>query len=236
MSTIGNEIQTLYHLARPILKRSLPIKERLEYFYSGQAEGYDDFRKRLLHGREPLFSALPFKRNCIWIDLGAGTGSNLEYVTENLGALKSIYLIDLCPSLLRMANERIQRMGLKNTQCIEADATEWVPPEGKADVVTLSYSLTMIPDWKAAIDHAHSLLEPGGVIGVTDFYVSEKHSWIARKALPAWFQIDHVYLSDEHLPYLHERFTTVKVLEDSGPIPFVPGLRAPFYSFVGRKS
>ena len=43
------------------------------------------------------------------------------------------------------------------------------------DVVTFSYSLTMIPDWFLAVDHAWRLLRPGGTIGVVDFYVSRKH-------------------------------------------------------------
>ena len=57
---------------------------------------------------------------------------------------------------------------------MRADATEFRPSEGQADVVTLSYALTMIPDWFAAIENACAMLKPGGVIGVADFYVSRK--------------------------------------------------------------
>ena len=51
-----------------------------------------------------------------------------------------------------------------------ADATRFRPPEGAADVVTFSYSLTMIPDWFAALENAAAMLKPGGTIGVVDFY------------------------------------------------------------------
>ena len=37
---------------------------------------------------------------------------------------------------------------------------------GTVDVVTFSYALTMIPDWRAAIRNAFRMLKPGGRIGV----------------------------------------------------------------------
>ena len=47
-------------------------------------------------------------------------------------------------------------------------------PEGPADVVTFSYSLTMIPDWVRALEQAWALLKPGGTIGIVDFYVASQ--------------------------------------------------------------
>jgi hypothetical protein len=38
-----------------------------------------------------------------------------------------------------------------------------------ADLVTCSYSLTMIPDWRRAIDVAYALLRDGGQMAVADF-------------------------------------------------------------------
>ena len=40
---------------------------------------------------------------------------------------------------------------------------------GVADLVTCSYSLTMIPDWRRAIDVAYALLRDGGQMAVADF-------------------------------------------------------------------
>ena len=42
------------------------------------------------------------------------------------------------------------------------------------DVVTFSYSLTMIPNWFQALERAYAALKPGGMIGVVDFYISRK--------------------------------------------------------------
>ena len=50
------------------------------------------------------------------------------------------------------------------------------PDKSPADVVRESYSLTMIPDWFAALDQAYAMLKPGGTIGIVDFFVAREVS------------------------------------------------------------
>jgi S-adenosylmethionine-diacylgycerolhomoserine-N-methlytransferase len=216
---------------------------RLESIYAGQAEAYDDFRRRLLRGRQELWSAIEVPAGGVWVDMGGGTGSNLEYLGERMAALAKMYVVDLSPSLLKIARQRIADRGWANVETIEADATLFQPPEGAADVVTFSYSLTMIPDWFAAVDNARRLLRPGGTVGVVDFYISRKypsdglrrHRWLTRSFWPAWFRADSIYLSADHVPYLHRRFAPLRFEERRSKVPYVPFVRAPYYIFVGRK-
>ena len=56
---------------------------------------------------------------------------------------------------------------------------------GTVDVVTFSYALTMIPDWRAAIRNAFRMLKPGGHIAVCDFTVT-KEQWMGMSALWTW--------------------------------------------------
>jgi S-adenosylmethionine-diacylgycerolhomoserine-N-methlytransferase len=128
-------------------------------------------------------------------------------------------------------------------ETIEADATIFQPPEGLVDVVTFSYSLTMIPDWFAAIENAWAMLRPGGLIGVVDFYVSRKypqdglkrHSWFTRSFWPIWFASDNVFPSPDHVPMLFRRFDPVHFDELRSKVPYLPLVRVPYYVFVGRK-
>lgn len=140
-------------------------EERLEDFYKGQASGYDSFRKRLLHGKKDLFDQLPAPPGGVWVDLGAGTGENAENWGERLNEFSNVYLVDLSSSLLKVAQARIEQRGWQNVKAIHHDATTFLPPEGMADVVTFSYSLTMIPDWHKAVDQAIRMLKPGGGAG-----------------------------------------------------------------------
>jgi S-adenosylmethionine-diacylgycerolhomoserine-N-methlytransferase len=240
--TLLTDLKTLYHLAvKPV--RGNTHAERLESFYAGQAAQYDSFRRRLLPGRKELTQALGQTRDAVWVDMGGGTGANLEYLGERAAALKRFYVVDLSPSLLVLARQRIAERGLANVEAVEADATTFAPGEGQVDVVTFSYSLTMIPNWIAAVDHAWSLLRPGGRIGIVDFYVSrkhppngnERHGWLTRAFWPLWFARDNVFLSPDHLPNAQSRFEQLVCEERRTRIPYLPLSRVPYYLFVGRK-
>ena len=236
------DLKTLFHLTlAPVCGRT--HAERMEGFYRGQAEHYDDFRRRLLPGRETLFQSVSWPCGAVWVDMGGGTGTNLEALGERIAGLRSMYVVDLAASLLDVARRRAEANGWTNVRAVAADATTFVPEEGAADVVTFSYSLTMIPDWVAALDQVERLLKPGGVIGVVDFYVSRKHAdvgrarhgWCTRTLWPAWFGMDDVFLSPDHLPTLARRFETIRCVEGRHKLPYVPLARAPYYLFLGRK-
>jgi S-adenosylmethionine-diacylgycerolhomoserine-N-methlytransferase len=236
------DLRVLYHLAvKPV--RGKDHAARMESFYGGQAGAYDDFRKRLLKGRQELYAELEVPAGGVWVEMGGGTGSNLEYLGERIGQLAKVYVVDLSPSLLEVARRRAAEQGWSNVEAIEADATTFQPPEGAADVVTFSYSLTMIPDWFAAIDNARTMLRPGGQIGVVDFYVSRKypaeghkrHRWLTRSFWPAWFANDNVFPSADHVPYLHRCFEPVSFSESKAKVPYLFFLRTPYYRFIGRR-
>jgi S-adenosylmethionine-diacylgycerolhomoserine-N-methlytransferase len=217
-------------------------KDRLEQFYGPQAEAYDRFRERLLHGRKELIDALPVGTGSHVVELGGGTGRNLEFFDDRLADFASVTLVDLCPALLTRARARCDAKGWTNVRCVEADATRFGPAQ-PVDAVYLSYSLTMIPDWFAAIDNAIAMLKPGGIIGVVDFYVSRKHpahglkrhSTFARTFWPLWFGHDGVRPNPDHLPYLLARTERIDLVESQARVPYLPGLRCPHYRYIGRK-
>lgn len=237
-----SDLKILYHLAlRPV--RGKNHAERMESFYSGQATDYDDFRKRLLHGREQLFQQIALPEGGIWVDLGGGTGANLEFIHDSVPKLGKAYVVDLASSLLKVASGRFSQHGWSHVKAIEADATKWQPIEGSVDVVTFSYSLTMIPDWFAAIENALRMLKPGGQIGVVDFYVARKHAsepmkrhnWFTRTFWPTWFAGDNVFPSPDHLPFLQSHFDTTWCQECRSKVPYIPFIRTPYYQFIGTK-
>jgi S-adenosylmethionine-diacylgycerolhomoserine-N-methlytransferase len=217
-------------------------KDRLERFYAPQAGAYDRFRERLLHGRKELIDALPVGPGDRVVELGGGTGRNLEFFGERLHGFASVTLVDLCPPLLERARARCAAKGWDNVACIEADATRFGPAQ-PVDAVYLSYSLTMIPDWFAAIDNALAMLRPGGIIGVVDFYVSRKHpahglkrhGLFDRTFWPLWFGHDGVRPNPDHLPYLLAHTQQVELVETQARVPYLPGLRCPHYRFIGRR-
>ena len=216
--------------------------QNLQGFYGAQAEDYDRFRERLLHGRAELITRLrlALPRAAHVVELGGGTGRNLEFFDTALDDIAAFEIVDLCPALLARARARLARH--PQVRVIEADATTFRPSE-PVDCVYLSYALTMIPDWRAAIDNAHAMLKPDGVLGVVDFYHSAaapdaglvRHDAFTRHFWKRWFAHDGVRLNPEHLATLRAQLPQHELIESRAAVPYLPGLRVPYYVFVGRK-
>ncbi len=214
--------------------RSGSHAERLEGFYAPQASRYDAFRARLLHGRADLIKALEIPPGARVVELGCGTGSNLELIDQarSLESLTEVRLVDFCPSLLALARQRASQY--PHVTVVEADATHWQPPR-PVDRVILSYALTMMPNWRAVLLNAWSMLAPGGRLGVVDFHLPADGGRRVDRLWQRWFAHDGVHLSDQHLAALKSLFLAPQVEERRAPVPYLPGLRAPYYLFVGRK-
>ncbi len=217
--------------------RSGSHAHRLEDFYAPQATRYDAFRARLLHGRDDLIAALEIPHGARVVELGCGTGSNLAAIgrLRGIDSLHSVHLVDLCPALLAVARQRTH--GLVNVEVIEADATTWQPPH-PVDRVYLSYALTMMPDWRAVLVNAWSMLAPGGRLGLVDFHLPEGGHIgrrIANRFWQAWFAHDGVHLSEQHLKMLESLCVSTHIRQRRARVPYLPGLRAPYYLFVGIK-
>jgi S-adenosylmethionine-diacylgycerolhomoserine-N-methlytransferase len=216
------------------LPRAGSHAERLQGFYAPQAERYDAFRTRLLHGRDALIEALEIPAGARVVELGCGTGSNLAAIDKvrPVVTLTSLQLVDLCPALLAVARQRV--LGMANIEVIEADATHW-QPAAPVDRVYLSYALTMMPDWRAVLTNAYAMLAPGGRLGLVDFHLPETGGRLSNRFWQTWFAHDGVALSGEHLRTLKTLFPHSTTRECCAAVPYLPGLRAPYYLFVGMK-
>ena len=227
--------------------------ERLQRFYGPQATRYDVFRERLLHGREELIERLALPPGSTVVDLGGGTGRNLDFFGPRLLSLARVEIVDICPALLDQARLRCARWP-EIAFAVEADATTYRPKlltrqgpgSDRVDCVIFSYSLSMMPDWRRALNNALRILRPGGLIGVVDFHISRpspppgfvRHGAFSRRFWPRWFGHDGVRLDPEHLHTLADRTRPVFRAERDSTVPYlsaVSGLRAHYYLYVGRK-
>lgn len=238
---LATDGRILWRLLRGQPRHGTPA-ERLAAFYGPQATTYDAFRERLLHGRAELLLELAARLpgHARLVELGGGTGRNLAFLGARLADFARVEVVDLCPPLLDQARRRWRAW--PNVVAVEADATRYRPSQ-PVDAVVLAYALTMIPDWFLAVDNALAMLAPGGLLGVVDFYVARRspapgrarHSALARHGWPAWFGHDGVHPSPDHLPYLEAHSTCVHLREGRAPLPYLPGLRVPYYVYLGRK-
>jgi len=236
------DIKTIWHLVTP--NPGQDHQSRLEHFYKRQASHYDQFRKRLLPGRPDLFYQLnQHQPQGKWLDVGAGTGSSLDFLNDSqIKAYDKIILLDLSPSLIQKAQVKIEKRKLNNVQCQLVDIHD-LNTEQKFDLITLSYALTMMPLWPLVLEKVYALLQTGGLIGVVDFYISDKHpsfhlkkhsAW-QRNFWPIWFSYDNVHLNCDHLPYLCSHYEKMELFEGTTQLPMLPFSQVPYYWFIGKK-
>ncbi|KAK3341288.1 hypothetical protein B0T25DRAFT_336901 [Lasiosphaeria hispida] len=183
----------------------------------------------------------------------------------------SVYLVDFSPSLCQVARKRFDRLGWTNVKVICEDARKFrlgdyeyepsgdltsarsppryfsqkLPEHGGADLVTMSYALSMIPDYYSLTDSLVSLLAPNGVLGVVDFYVQSaadfnfrnytggftgRHvNFFGRAFWRAWFDLDRVSLEPSRRDYLEYRFGTILTANSrNNALGFIP-----YYIWVG---
>ena len=73
--------------------------------------------------------------------------ANVEMMSQYLplSNFKTIYVVDLCGSLCEQARKKVIDNKWNNVKVVEGDACSFVPQEGKATLVTFSYSLSSTP-------------------------------------------------------------------------------------------
>jgi len=233
LERLRNDLVVLRRMFRG-MPRNATHAESLQAFYGPQATHYDAFRDRLLPGRAALIEQLPLPDNASVVELGGGTGRNLDFFGARLDRLASIEIVDLCPALLEVSRARAQHW--PQVRVVEGDATVY-QPQAPVDCVYFSYALTMIPNWRAALVNALAMLKPGGVLGVVDFYIAPprsalgrvRHGVLERSLWRRWFAHDGVHLDSEHLLTLERMFPQHTTFESRAPVPYLPGVRVPYY-------
>lgn len=240
LEALRGDVAVLSSLLRG-MPRNGSHAQALGAFYGAQSSHYDRFRERLLQGRAELIASLELPSQAHVVELGGGTGRNAEFFGASLARIARYDVVDLCAPLLERARERARTIA--QLHAIEADATTWQPAQ-PVNAVILSYALTMIPDWRAAIANAIAMLKPGGSLAVVDFYVSParsdagcvQHDALTRRFWPAWFAHDGVRPNADHLPTLRALLPEHALVEARAPVPYLPLARVPYYRFVGRKT
>lgn len=176
----------------------------VQRFYRFHAYVYDSTRWMILHGRRRAVAALNLRPDSQVLEIGCGTGLNFRYILEQLDpSAGTLVGVDFSGDMLKQAARRIARHGWENVELREADATT-LDLRRRFDGVFFGYSLTMIPDWRGALDRAGEHLGPGGRLVVLDF--GRFHGWGPLAPVwRGWLRINHVETTQPYEQELRQR-------------------------------
>jgi S-adenosylmethionine-diacylgycerolhomoserine-N-methlytransferase len=182
----------------PMLDISRPSAAGLmDRMYRRQRHIYDLTRKFYLLGRDQLIETLAPSPGARVLEIGCGTGRNLIRAARMYPAMRG-YGIDISEEMLSTARAQIERAGMKRRVAVaRGDATDFDPTAlfgvGGFDRIFFSYALSMIPPWRETIEHAASLLAPGGSVHIVDFGDQQRLPPAFRVALRRWLELFSVH-------------------------------------------
>ncbi len=179
---------------------------RMNRMYRLQRHVYDATRLYYLLGRDRMIANLRPADGASVLEIGCGTARNLVHAAR-LYPNAQFFGIDVSTEMLTSAIAAISRAGLAGRiKVAHGDATAVHPQKlfavASFDHVMISYSLSMIPDWRGVLEAAADNLKPGGRLHVVDFGNQERLPAIARVLLKRWLAMFDVTPRDDLEPEL----------------------------------
>ena len=167
--------------------------EKMDGIYRRQRFFYDITRRFYLLGRDRLIACLDVPPGGTVLEIGCGTARNLIQAAHRYPNMRG-FGIDVSTEMLRTARNSVIHAGVGERLILaEGDATKFKPQEcfgvETFDRVFISYSLSMIPSWRDALNNAMECVSPGGALHIADFgnfagYPTWvrwlQHKWLAR--------------------------------------------------------
>lgn len=174
---------------------------RMNRMYRRQRHIYDGTRRYYLLGRDRMISGLKPASGANVLEIGCGTGRNLV-LAAGLYPEARFFGIDVSTEMLTSAISAVSRRGMTGRiRVAHGDGTAFDPQLlfglPSFDHVMISYSLSMIPEWRSVLHAAARRLTPGGRLHVVDFGNQERLPKIARALLLRWLAMFDVTPRDD---------------------------------------
>ncbi|HSM96394.1 MAG TPA: class I SAM-dependent methyltransferase [Rhizomicrobium sp.] len=204
----------------------------MDSVYRRQRYIYDFTRKYYLFGRDGLIRELGLKPGARVVEIGCGTARNLVKLAKLYPAAR-LYGLDASQEMLKTAERAIAHSGLSGRIQLAQGLAEDLSPAmfGLDDTFTdaiFSYSLSMIPDWKQALNKAAEAVGPGRV-HIVDFGDLEGLGKPIAAILGAWLRLFHVTSRREILRGLE---SNPRFVEQTASLRILPA----HYAFVWQGS
>jgi S-adenosylmethionine-diacylgycerolhomoserine-N-methlytransferase len=182
----------------------------MDRMYRYQRHFYDLTRKYYLIGRDRLLREMPIDGADRVLEVGCGTGRNLIKLARVYRGAR-FYGLDASEEMLKTGRSKIARSDISDRITLrQALAEDWTHEgtfglEEPLDQIFFSYSLSMIPQWRAAIDNAFANLKPDGNLFILDFGDGQDLPDWFKGGLTKWLDLFGVHHRPELISYLTER-------------------------------
>lgn len=189
------------------MTQAAPQTREMDRMYRITRHIYDATRKPYLLGRDRLLNQMYIRPGDHVLEIGSGTGRNLIKLAQ-LRPDCRFYGIDASSVMLETARANTTRAGVSERVTMElALAESWSPRstfnrDKPFDTIFFSYSLSMIPQWRHALEVAAANLAPMRTIYMVDFWDQGGMPWMFSAGLRQWLALFGVHHRPEMLAHL----------------------------------
>ena len=182
--------------------------QKMDQQYRYQRYVYDLSRKYYLLGRDQLLAEMAVTPGQTVLEIGCGTGRNLAKLAYRYPAAQ-LYGIDASQQMLETAHLNLRGTLYEHKITLQQGLAGQISPADVGlskpfDHIVFSYVLSMIPSWQEALEHALSILKPGGYVHVVDFSDQQTMPAWFRKLLLQWLDWFHVHPDPAVPAYLEQ--------------------------------
>lgn len=177
----------------------------MDSIYGYQRHIYDISRSFFLIGRNALLKSMYIKSGFHVLEIGCGTGRNLTRLALRYPTI-NLYGLDASRKMLDTATRKLTQQQPVIT--LKWGLAENLTPSlfnrvDRFDVIFFSYSLSMIKDWRSAINAAINNLKKNGSLYIVDF--ADQALWpMTIQSLLKWYLgLFHVRFDPHIFQYLH---------------------------------
>ena len=148
--------------------------------------------------RRDAVSKIDLQRGDRVLEVGCGTGRNLAFLRERVGASGHVYGVDLSAGMLARSRELCARHGWANVTLEHSDALYYSAPV-PLDGVLFSLSYNTMPHHLAVLHHVMAQLRPGARVVIMDAKVPRGR--IGKALLPFAIWLNEVTVLGN--PHIH---------------------------------
>ena len=131
-------------------------------------------------------SLVSLREGQVVLDLASGPGLDSLLAAEKVGPTGRVIGLDMTPAMLERAEANRRKLGLENVEFREGCIEEIPLEDGSVDVVISNGALNLSPRKEQVLQEAFRVLKPGGVLVVSDVFLTQDLPSEVKENIDAW--------------------------------------------------
>ncbi|AIM15445.1 MULTISPECIES: demethylmenaquinone methyltransferase [Neobacillus] len=143
-------------------------EQRVHHVFEKISDNYDKMNSVIsfqqhIRWRKDTMKRMNVQSGAKALDVCCGTADWTIALAEAVGPNGEVIGLDFSKNMLKVGNEKVRRLGLKQVKLIHGNAMELPFPDNSFDYVTIGFGLRNVPDYLQVLKEMYRVVKPGGI-------------------------------------------------------------------------